>query len=99
VSTANIGVTWRAPLQDGKNLITPSQRVSWLGAGFLGGQPATVVGSGSGTQATLATGSLVQSSGLGLQGQLAYTLRDNTTFYVRAAPALVVVATPALQPI
>jgi hypothetical protein len=83
VGTADIGVTWRAPMQQGKNLITPSLRVSWLGAGFLGGQPATVVSSGNGTQATLATGSLVQSSGLGLQGQLAYTLSDNTTFYVR----------------
>ena len=39
--------------------------------------------SSSSSQATLATCSLVQSSGLGLQGQLAYTLSDNTTFYVR----------------
>ena len=88
VGTADIGVTWRAPMQQGKNLITPSLRVSWLGAGFLGGEPATVVSSSSGSQATLATGSLVQSSGLGLQGQLAYTLSDNTTFYVRGGAGL-----------
>jgi hypothetical protein len=88
VGTADIGVTWRAPMQQGKNLITPSLRVSWLGAGFLGGEPATVVSSSSGSQATLATGSLVQSSGLGLQGQLAYTLGDNTTFYVRGGAGL-----------
>ena len=88
VGTADIGVTWRAPMQQGKNLITPSLRVSWLGAGFLGGEPATVLRSGNGTQATLATGSLVQSSGLGLQGQLAYTLSDNTTFYVRGGAGL-----------
>lgn len=88
VGTADIGVTWRAPLRDGKNLFTPSLRVSWLGAGFLGGQPATVVRSGSGTQTTLATGSLVPTSGLGLQGQLAYTLSDNTTFYVRGGAGL-----------
>jgi len=88
VGTADIGVTWRAPLRDGKNLFTPSLRVSWLGAGFLGGQPATVISNGSGSESTLPTGTLVATSGLGLQGQLAYTLGDNTTFYVRGGAGL-----------
>ena len=88
VGTADIGVTWRAPMRDGKNLFTPSLRVSWLGAGFLGGQPATVISNSSGSEATLPTGSLAATSGLGLQGQLAYTLSDNTTFYVRGGAGL-----------
>ena len=83
VGTADIGVTWKAPMRDGRNLITPSLRLSWLGAGFLGGSPATRVRDSAGQSATLPTGSLIQDSGLGLQGGLAYTLRDNTTFYVR----------------
>lgn len=88
LGTADIGVTWRAPLRDGKNLFTPSLRVSWLGAGFLSAQPSTVVRSGSGSEAILPTGSLAATSGLGLQGQLAYTLSDNTTFYVRGGAGL-----------
>lgn len=83
VGTADVGLTWRAPLRSGANLITPSLRVSWLGSGFLGGSPGTVVQSSDGSVINLAQGQLVQGSGLGLQGQLAYTLADNTTFYVR----------------
>ncbi len=83
VGTADIGVTWKAPMRDGRNLITPSLRLSWLGAGFLGGSPTTRVRDSAGQSATLPTGSLIQDSGLGLQGGLSYTLRDNTTFYVR----------------
>jgi hypothetical protein len=83
VGTADVGITWRAPLRDGRNLFTPSLRVSWLGAGFLGGTPANTVTDGFGLASTLPGGPLSQGSGLGLQGSVAYTLRDNTTFYVR----------------
>jgi hypothetical protein len=83
VGTADIGITWRATLREGRNLITPSLRVSWLGAGFLGGTPANRVTDGAGLSTILPTGSLIQDSGLGLQGSLAYTLSDNTTFYIR----------------
>jgi hypothetical protein len=83
VGTADIGVTWRAAMRDGPNLITPSLRLSWLGAGFLGASPANRVTDASGQSTSLPAGSLIQDSGLGLQGSLAYTLSDNTTFYVR----------------
>ena len=83
VGTADIGLTWRATLKDGPNLITPSLRLSWLGAGFLGNVPTNRVTDGFGLATNLAAGGLIQGSGLGLQGGLAYTLRDNTTFYVR----------------
>ncbi|WP_216915612.1 MULTISPECIES: autotransporter outer membrane beta-barrel domain-containing protein [unclassified Synechococcus] len=83
VGTADIGITWRAPLHQGRNLLTPSVRLSWLGAGFLGQAPANAVTDGISLATTLPAGSLTQTSGLGLQGGLAYTLRDNTTFYIR----------------
>ncbi len=83
VGTADIGVTWRAPLPQGRNLLTPSLRLSWLGSGFLGQAPANVVTDGIALATTLPAGSLTQTSGLGLQGGLAYTLRDNTTFFIR----------------
>ncbi len=83
VGTADIGVTWRAPLQQGQNLLTPSLRLSWLGAGFLGQAPANRITDGFGLATTLPAGAQTQNSGLGLQGALAYTLRDNTSFYVR----------------
>lgn len=88
IGTADVGVTWRAPLRTGANLLTPSLRVSWLGSGFLGGTPNTVVRDSDGSPITLAQGQLVQGSGLGLQGQLAYTLADNTTFYVRGGAGI-----------
>jgi len=83
VGTADVGITWRAPLRDGRNLFTPSLRLSLLGAGFLGGTPANSVTNGYGLATTLPGGPLSQGSGLGLQGSVAYTLRDNTTFYIR----------------
>lgn len=83
VGSADIGITWRAPLPQGRNLLTPSVRLSWLGAGFLGQAPANVVTDGIALASTLPAGSLTQTSGLGLQGGLAYTLRDNTTFFIR----------------
>ncbi len=88
IGTADVGVTWRAPLRSGANLFTPSLRVSWLGSGFLGGTPSTVVRDADGVAVSLAQGQLVQGSGLGLQGQLAYTLADNTTFYVRGGAGI-----------
>jgi hypothetical protein len=83
VGTADLGITWRATLRDGRNLITPSVRVSWLGSGFLSGTPSNRVSDGDGQSTSLPRGSLIPHSGLGLQGSLAYTLSDNTTFYVR----------------
>ncbi len=83
VGTADIGVTWRAPLPQGRNLLTPSVRLSWLGAGFLGQAPVNGVTDGIALAAALPAGRQTQTSGLGLQGGLAYTLRDNTTVYVR----------------
>jgi hypothetical protein len=83
VGTADLGLTWRGFLRDGRNLITPSLRVSWLGAGFLGGTPSNRITDDNGQSTTLPAGSLIQDSGLGLQGSVAYTLSDNTTFYVR----------------
>lgn len=62
--------------------------MSWLGSGFLGGTPSTVVRDADGVAVSLAQGQLVQGSGLGLQGQLAYTLADNTTFYVRGGAGI-----------
>ncbi len=88
IGTADVGLTWRAPMRDGANLLTPSLRVSWLGSGFLGGTPSTVVRDADGAAVSLAQGQLVQGSGLGLQGQLAYTLADNTTFYVRGGAGI-----------
>lgn len=84
VGTADIGVTWRATLPQGRNLLTPSLRLSWLGAGFLGQPPVNLVTDGITVATTLPAGPLTQTSGLGLQGGLAYTLRDNTTFFIRA---------------
>ncbi|KEF40679.1 MAG: hypothetical protein ER33_15675 [Cyanobium sp. CACIAM 14] len=83
LGTADLGITWRAPIREGRNLLVPSLRLSWLSAGFLGGAPSSSVGNGLGLAATQPAGALIQGSGLGLQGSLAYTLRDNTTFYVR----------------
>jgi hypothetical protein len=83
VGTADIGVTWRAPLPQGRHLLTPSLRLSWLGAGFLGQVPPNGVTDGTAQTTTLPAGPISQSGGLGLQAGLAYTLMDNTTFFIR----------------
>jgi len=69
----DLGVTWKAPMRDGKNLFTPSVRVSWLQRGFLGDNPGT---------------SIPSASGLGLQGQLSYGFANNTVIYARGGAEL-----------
>jgi len=69
----DLGVTWKAPMRDGKNLFTPSVRVSWLQRGFLGDTPSA---------------SIPSASGLGLQGQLSYGFANNTVIYARGGAEL-----------
>ncbi len=70
----DLGVTWKAPMRDGKNLFTPALRLAWLQRGFLGNVPNSPV--------SMAT------SGLGLQGQLNYTFANNTVIYARGGAEL-----------
>ncbi|NBQ22322.1 MAG: hypothetical protein EBU30_11930, partial [Synechococcaceae bacterium WB6_3B_236] len=69
----DLGITWKAPMRDGKNLFTPSVRVSWLQRGFLGDTPSA---------------SIPSASGLGLQGQLSYGFANNTVIYARGGAEL-----------
>ena len=70
----DLGVTWKAPMRDGKNLFTPALRLAWLQRGFLGNVPNSPV--------SMAT------SGLGLQGQLNYSFANNTVIYARGGAEL-----------
>jgi hypothetical protein len=83
----DLGVTWRAPMRDGKNLFTPSIRVSWLQRGFLGDTPSTSIGVVNG-QALNLRSPAVEASGLGLQGQLSYGFANNTVIYARGGAEL-----------
>ena len=83
----DLGVTWRAPIRDGKNLFTPSVRVSWLQRGFLGDTPSTSIGVVNG-QALNLRSPAVEASGLGLQGQLSYGFANNTVIYARGGAEL-----------
>jgi hypothetical protein len=70
----DLGVTWKAPMRDGKNLFTPALRLAWLQRGFLGNVPNSPVS--------------IATSGLGLQGQLNYTFANNTVIYARGGAEL-----------
>lgn len=70
----DLGVTWKAPMRDAKNLFTPTFRVAWLQRGFLGNVPNSPVS--------------MASSGLGLQGQLNYSFANNTVIYARGGAEL-----------
>ena len=83
----DLGVTWRAPIRDGKNLFPPSVRVSWLQRGFLGDTPSTSIGVVNG-QALNLRSPAVEASGLGLQGQLSYGFANNTVIYARGGAEL-----------
>jgi hypothetical protein len=81
-------------MQQGKNLITPSLRVSWLGAGFLGGEPAKVVSSSSGSQATLATGLWCRAAALACRGNWPKPSATTPLFILGASPGCIPVAPP-----
>jgi len=83
----DLGITWKAPMRDGKNLFTPSIRVSWLQRGFLGDTPSTSIGVVNG-QALNLRSPAVEASGLGLQGQLSYGFANNTVIYARGGAEL-----------
>ncbi len=70
----DLGITWKAPMRDGKNLFTPALRLAWLQRGFLGNAPNSPVS--------------MASSGLGLQGQLNYSFANNTVIYARGGAEL-----------
>ena len=81
LGSLDLGMTWKAPIRDGSRLFTPSLRVSWLHRDFLGATPGSNITFQGGPDIVRSSPE-PQTNGLGLQGQLAYTFKDNTDVVV-----------------